>query len=56
MQLVPFKPIDLTHTVSGTTTLGQSGPGRDGDKGVLHIPQSSGITGNSWSDCLVLYP
>ena len=41
--------------LSGTTTLGQSGPGSDGNKGILHIPQSSSITGTSPSDCLVSY-
>ena len=35
---------------------GQSGPGDDGDKGVLRIPQSSIITGRLSSDCLVSYP
>ncbi len=38
------------------TTLGQSGPGRNDNEGLLHIPQSSSITGASPSDCLVLYP
>ena len=33
----------------------QSGPGSDGNKGVLHIPQSSSITGTSPLDCLVSY-
>ena len=46
-------PID--RTLSGATTSGQSGPGRD-DKELFHIPQSSSITGASQSDCLVLYP
>ena len=31
-------PID--RTLSGTTTLGQSGPGSNGNKGVLRITQS----------------
>ena len=35
---------------------GQSGPGSDGNKGVLHIPQSPRITGTSRSDCLVSNP
>ena len=47
-------PID--RTLSGATTPGPSGPGSDGNKGVLHIPQSSSITGISPSDCLMLYP
>ena len=44
-------PID--RTLSGATTLGQSAPGSNGNKGLLHIPQSSSITGASSSDCLV---
>ena len=47
-------PID--RTLSGATTLRQSGSGSDDNKGVLHIPQSSGITGTSPSDCFVSYP
>ena len=46
----------INRTLSGATTPGQSGPGSDGNKGVLHIPQSSSITGASPSDCLVSYP
>ena len=38
------------------TTLSQSGLGSNGNNGVLHIPQSSRITGTSPSDCLVSYP
>ena len=34
----------------------QSGPRSDGNEDVLHIPQSSIITGTSPSDCLVSYP
>ena len=30
--------------ISGATTSSQSGPGSDGNEGVLHIPQSSNIT------------
>ena len=37
----------------GATTLNQSGPGRNGNEGVLHISQSSRITGASPSDCLM---
>ena len=33
-----------------------SGPGNNGKEGVLRIPQSSRITGNIPSDCLVSYP
>ena len=47
-------PID--RTLSGTTTLGKSGPDCDGNKGVLCVPQNSSITGASPSDCLVSYP
>ena len=53
MQLDLFNPeIGL---LSGATILGQSQPGSDVNKGVLHIPQSSRITGTSPSDCLVSY-
>ena len=37
------------------TFTGQGGPGSDGNEGVLHIHQSSSITGDSPSDCLVFY-
>ena len=47
-------PID--RTLSGATTPGQSGPGSDGNKGVLCIPQSSSITEASPSNCFVSYP
>ena len=51
-------PID--RILSGTTTLSQSEPGSDNNKGVLCIPQSSSITssitGALPSDCLVSYP
>ena len=43
-------------TLSGATTPGQSGPGSNGNEGVLRIPQSHSITGTSPSDCLVSYP
>ena len=39
--------------LSGATAPGQSGPGSDGNEGVLRIPQSSSIAGTSPSDCLV---
>ena len=42
--------------LSDATTPGQSGPGSDGNEGVLLIPQSSCIAGTSSSDCLVSYP
>ena len=35
---------------------GQSGPGSNGNEGVLRIPQGPSITGTSPSDCLVSYP
>ena len=47
-------PID--RILSGATTLSQSGPGSNVNKGVLHVLQSSSITGASQSDCLVSYP
>ena len=46
-------PID--RTLSDATTPGQCRPGNIGNEGVLHIPQSSSITGTSPSDCLVSY-
>ena len=52
--LVLFNP--QIRLLSGTTTPGHSGPGSDGNEGVLHIPQSSSITGASPSDCFVSYP
>ena len=54
MQISSIWPID--GTLSGATTSGQSGPGSNGNEGVLCIPQSSSITGTSPSDCLVSYP
>ena len=45
----------MGRTLSGATTRDQSGPGGDGNKGVLRILQSSSITGLSPSDCLVSY-
>ena len=41
--------------LSGTTTPGQSGPGSDGNEGVICIPQISSITGASLFDCLVSF-
>ena len=46
-------PID--RALPGTTTPSQRGPGSNGNKGILCIPQSSRITGTSPSDCLVSY-
>ena len=50
-QLVLFNP--LIGPSSGATNPGQGWPGSDGNEGVLHIPQSSSITGTLPSDCLV---
>ena len=47
-------PID--RTLSSATTPGQSGPGSNGNEGVLRIPQISSITGTSPSDGLMSYP
>ena len=54
MQFSFIRPKD--RTLSGATTLGQSGPGSDCNEGVHCIPQSSSITGTSPSDYLVSYP
>ena len=43
--LVLFNP--YIGPLSGATTLRQSGPGSDGNKGVLLIPQSCSIAGTS---------
>ena len=53
MQFSSIWPVD--SNLSGATTSGQSEPGRDGNEGVLHIPQSSTITGTLTSDCLISY-
>ena len=37
-------------------SVGQSGPGSNGNEGVFCILQSSSITGTLPSDCLVSYP
>ena len=41
--------------LSGATIPGQSGPGSDGNEGILCIPESSSITRISPSGCLVPY-
>ena len=46
----------MDRTLLGATSLGQSEPGSDGKNEVLRIPQSSGVTGASPSDCLELNP
>ena len=48
--------LPINRALSGATNLGQSGPGSNGNEGVLRIPQSSSITGISASDCLESYP
>ena len=45
VQFSSIWPID--RTLSGATTLGPSGPGSDGDEGMLRIPQNSSIIGAS---------
>ena len=52
--LVLFNP--EIGRLSCATTPGKSGPGSDGNEGVLCIPQSSSITGTSPLDCLMSYP
>ena len=47
--------IFLDGTLTGTITLGEDGPGSDGNEGVLHILQNS-RTEASPSDGLVPYP
>ena len=54
MQFSFIWPID--RTLSGATTLSQSGSGNDDNEGALHTPQNASITGTSPSDCLVSYP
>ena len=46
----------IDRTLSGTTTLGQSGPGSNGNEEVLCIPQISSITVASPSGCFLSYP
>ena len=45
----------IRRTLSVAPTPGQSGPGSDGNEGVLQILQIASITGTSPSDCLVSY-
>ena len=45
----------IDRNLSGAIILGQSGPGSDGNEGVLHLPQSYSITETSPLDCLVSY-
>ena len=46
----------IDRTLSGATIPSQSGPGSNGNEGVLSILQSPNITGTSPSDRLVSYP
>ena len=50
MQFSSIQHID--RALSGATTPAQSGPGRNGNEGVIHTPQSSSITGTLPSNCL----
>ena len=52
-QFSSILPID--RTLSGATTLSQSGPGSNSNEGVLRIPKISSITKTSPSDCSVSY-
>ena len=45
----------IDRTLSGSTTAGQSEPKKDGNEGILRIPQSSSITETSPSDCFASY-
>ena len=49
--VLSMSPIELNYQVLPLRD--QSGPGSDGNEGVLCISQSSNITGASTSDCLV---
>ena len=46
----------MDRALSGATIPGQSGPGSNGNEGVLSITQSPCTTGTSPSDILVSYP
>ena len=54
MQISSNWPIE--RALSGSTIRSQSGPGNDGNEGVLCIPQNSNITGTSPSYFLAEYP
>ena len=45
----------IDRILSGVTSPGHSGPGSDGNEGLLYIAQISRITGASSLDCLVSY-
>ena len=51
-----FSAVWPTNKTLSGATLSQSGPGSDGNKGVLCISQSSSITRTSTSNWLVSYP
>ena len=42
----------IDRTLSGATTLGQSGPGSDVNEGVLYIPQNIGLVGRVFTNDL----
>ena len=44
----------IDNTLPGATSMGQSGPGGNGNEGVLHVPPNPSIIGNSPPDCLEL--
>ena len=46
----------IDRTLSGATIPDQSGPGSDGNEGLLNIPQSSSFPGISPTDRFVSYP
>ena len=55
--ILNVKQLYLTYrTLSGATTPSQSGPGSDGNEGVLRIPQGSCIFGTLPLDYLLSYP
>ena len=37
------KQRNIDGTLTGSTTVGQSGPGNNGNEGVVHIPKSPGL-------------
>ena len=53
IQFTISMPID--RALSSVTTAGQSGPGSNGNEGMIRIPLGPSITGTSPSDCLVSY-
>ena len=53
--LTPLWSCSLYSTAPADWAKGQSGTGSNANEGVLHNPQSFGITGASVSDCLMSY-